>query len=69
MALKVYDNFADALYFKGRSIGKIGNFEEGEKLEKFAFQNGQNSFNEDNAIYEISPYQVFNKLNKSVRPK
>lgn len=69
MALKVYDNFADALYFKGRSIGKLGNFEEGEKLEEIAFQNGENSFNEDNAIYEIYPYQVFHKLNESVRPK
>ncbi len=69
MALKVYANFADALYFKGRSLVKLGNLEEGEKLEKFAFENGQNSFNEANAIYEIYPYQVFHKLNERVRPK
>lgn len=69
MALKVYDNFADALYFKGRSIAKMGNVEEGVIWEKKAFENGENTFNEDNAIYEIYPYQVFHKLNESVRPK
>lgn len=69
MALKVYDNFADALYFKGRSMAKMGQLEEGFALEKKAFENGDNSFNEDNAIYEIYPYQVFHKLNESVRPK
>jgi len=69
MALKVYDNFADALYFKGRSLTKLDNVEEGIEWEKKAFENGDNSFNEDNAIYEIYPYQVFHKLNESVRPK
>ncbi|TLP74385.1 tetratricopeptide repeat protein [Maribacter sp. ACAM166] len=69
MALKGYDNFADALYFKGRSMTKLGNVEEGVEWEKKAFENGDNSFNEDNAIYEIYPYQVFHKLNESVRPK
>ncbi len=69
MALKGYDNFADALYFKGRSMTKMGNLEEGVQWEKKAFENGENSFNEDNAIYEIYPYQVFHKLNESVRPK
>ncbi|WP_419212564.1 tetratricopeptide repeat protein [Maribacter sp. X9] len=69
MSLKGYDLFADALYFKGRSMTKLGHLEEGAEFEKLAFENGQNSINEDNAIYEIYPYQVFHKLNESVRPK
>jgi tetratricopeptide (TPR) repeat protein len=69
MSLMVYENFADALYFKGRSITKLGNVEEGVKWEKLGFENGDNTINEDNAIYEIYPYQVFHKLNESVRPK
>ncbi|MGB3143138.1 MAG: hypothetical protein WBB24_03450 [Maribacter sp.] len=69
MSLKGYDLFADALYFKGRSMSKLGNLDEGAELEKLAFENGQNSINEDNSIYEIYPYQVFHKLNQSVRPK
>ncbi|HDZ07229.1 hypothetical protein LCGC14_0333050 [marine sediment metagenome] len=68
MSLMVYDNFADALYFKGRSMTKLGN-EGGAEWEKKAFENGDNTINEDNAIYEIYPYQVFHKLNESVRPK
>ncbi|MGO4921343.1 tetratricopeptide repeat protein [Maribacter spongiicola] len=68
MSLLVYDNFADALYFKGRSMTKLGN-EEGMDWEKKAFENGENTINEDNVIYEIYPYQVFHKLNESVRPK
>ncbi|WP_116770985.1 tetratricopeptide repeat protein [Maribacter litoralis] len=68
LSLKVYENFADALYFKGRSMTKLGN-EKGAEWEKKAFENGDNTINEDNVIYEIYPYQVFHKLNKSVRPK
>ncbi|WP_339651362.1 tetratricopeptide repeat protein [uncultured Maribacter sp.] len=69
MSLMVYENFADALYFKGRSMTKLGNVEEGVEWEKLAFENGGNTINEDNVIYEIYPYQVFHKLNESVRPK
>lgn len=69
MSLMVYENFADALYFKGRSMTKLGDVEEGVKWEKMAFENGDNTINEDNVIYEIYPYQVFHKLNESVRPK
>ncbi|WP_424002404.1 tetratricopeptide repeat protein [Maribacter sp. IgM3_T14_3] len=68
MSLMVYDNFADALYFKGRSMTKLGN-EEGAEWEKKAFEYADNTINEDNAIYEIYPYQLFHKLNESVRPK
>ncbi|MEP2058751.1 MAG: tetratricopeptide repeat protein [Maribacter litoralis] len=68
MSLKVYENFADALYFRGRSMTKLGN-DKGAEWEKKAFENGDNTINEDNVIYEIYPYQVFHKLNKSVRPK
>lgn len=68
MSLKVYENFADALYFRGRSMTKLGN-EEGAEWEKKAFENGGNTINEDNVIYEIYPYQVFHKLNESARPK
>ena len=68
MSLMVYENFAEALYFKGRSMTKLGN-EEGEEWEKKAFENADNTINEDNVIYEIYPYQLFHKLNESVRPK
>jgi len=68
MSLKVYENFADALYFRGRSMTKLGN-EEGAEWEKKAFENGENTINEDNVIYEIYPYQLFHKLNASERPK
>ncbi|MDF4203953.1 tetratricopeptide repeat protein [Maribacter sp. SA7] len=68
MSLKVYDNFADALYFRGRSMTKLGD-EEGAEWEKKAFENGDNTINEDNVIYEIYPYQLFHKLNASERPQ
>ncbi|MDO1512150.1 tetratricopeptide repeat protein [Maribacter confluentis] len=68
MALKGYGNFADALYFKGRSLTKLGD-PEGVEWERKAFENANNTINEDNVIYEIYPYQVFHKLNESVRPK
>ncbi|WP_291967582.1 tetratricopeptide repeat protein [Maribacter sp.] len=68
MSLMVYENFAEALYFKGRSMTKLGN-EEGGEWEKKAFENADNTINEDNVIYEIYPYQLFHKLNESVRPK
>ena len=68
MSLMVYENFAEALYFKGRSMTKLGN-EEGEEWKKKAFENAGNTINEDNVIYEIYPYQLFHKLNESVRPK
>ncbi|WP_300024290.1 hypothetical protein [uncultured Maribacter sp.] len=68
MSLKVYENFAEALYFKGRSMTKLGN-EEGAEWEKKAFEYGDNTINEDNVIYEIYPYQLFHKLNESERPK
>lgn len=68
MSLMVYENFAEALYFKGRSMTKLGN-EEGVEWEKKAFENADNTINEDNVIYEIYPYQLFHKLNESVRPK
>ncbi|WP_340157281.1 hypothetical protein [uncultured Maribacter sp.] len=68
MSLMVYENFAEALYFKGRSMTKLGN-EEGEEWKKKAFENADNTINEDNVIYEIYPYQLFHKLNESVRPK
>ncbi|MEP2236815.1 MAG: tetratricopeptide repeat protein [Maribacter sp.] len=67
MSLKVYENFADALYFRGRSMTKLGD-EEGAEWEKKAFENGDNTINEDNVIYEIYPYQLFHKLNASERP-
>jgi len=68
MSLKVYENFADALYFRGRSMTKLGN-DKGAEWEKKAFENGDNTINEDNVIYEIYPYQLFHKLNASERPQ
>ncbi|NHF61415.1 tetratricopeptide repeat protein [Flavobacteriaceae bacterium TP-CH-4] len=68
-SLMGYGNFGDALYFKGRSMSKSGDTEQGKWVEQKAFEYSDNTINEDNAIYEIYPYQVFHRLNQNVRPK
>jgi len=69
MSLKVYENFADALYFKSLSLHKMGQKEEASTLLAIAFENSENTINEDQVYYEIYPYQVFHRLSPISRPK
>lgn len=61
-SLKVYANFADALYYKGISQYKLGKKEEAESTLRMAKENRENTINEDQVYYVIYPYQVFHKL-------
>lgn len=62
MSLKVYANFADALYYEGICQYKLGNKEEAERTLGQAKENKENTINEDQIYYVIYPYQVFHKL-------
>jgi tetratricopeptide (TPR) repeat protein len=60
-ALKTYTNFADAEYYKAVALGRQGKRDETMDLYKLAaihFKQGY-TINEDNAIYEKYPYQLF----------
>lgn len=69
MSLKVYGNFADALYFKSLCLDKMGQKEEARILLAKAFENSENTINEDQVYYEIYPYQVFHRLSQITRPR
>lgn len=62
MSLKVYENFADALFYKAISLFKSGKEEEGAKVMELAQENRQNTINEDQVYYVVYPYQVFHRL-------
>ncbi|WP_291866748.1 tetratricopeptide repeat protein [Maribacter sp.] len=62
MSLKVYTNFADALYYKAISLRNNNQLDEAKKVFELAFKNKQNTINEDQVFYEIYPYQIFHKL-------
>lgn len=62
MSLKVYTNFADAMYYRGASLYRWGREEEGREWIKNARENAENTINEDQVFYEIYPYQVFHRL-------
>jgi len=60
-SLKVYTNFAEAQYYKALVLSKNGNpKDEIKKLIEKAFEDGKQGYtiNEDNAIYEMYPYQL-----------
>lgn len=59
MALEIYPNFSDVQLYKAVCLRKLGKFEEAKKYDILAEQNGRkgNTINEDNAIYEMYPYQ------------
>ena len=67
MSLKVYTNFADAMYYKGASIYRSGKEEEGREWVVKARENAENTINEDQVFYEIYPYQVFHRLSPMSR--
>lgn len=59
-ALNVYPQFSEALYYKGNSIGRLGDKEAGNELTSQAMKYGKQGYsvNEDNSIYERYPYQI-----------
>ncbi|MDF0718006.1 hypothetical protein PY092_17715 [Muricauda sp. 334s03] len=69
MSLKVYENFADALYYKAISQYNSGKKEETEKTIELAWKNNQNTINEDQVYYVVYPYQVFHRLSPRSRKK
>ncbi|WP_234953159.1 tetratricopeptide repeat protein [Psychroflexus halocasei] len=58
-ALKIYPKFSDVQLYKAVCLRKLGKYEEAKKYDVLAEQNGRagNTINEDNAIYEMYPYQ------------
>ncbi len=59
-ALKIYPQFSEALFYKGHSIGRLGDKEAGNALTSKAREYGEQGYsvNEDNSIYERYPYQI-----------
>lgn len=60
-SLQVYENFADAQYYKAIAMARSGYpSETTQKLLNDAIENGKKGYtiNEDNAIYEMYPYQL-----------
>lgn len=68
-SLKVYKNFGDAMYYKAFSQLALNRTSEAEVTYKVAFENTQNTINEDNVFYEIYPYQIFHRLSPMVQSK
>lgn len=66
-SLKVYTNFADAMYYKGASVYRTGGEKEGRDLVAKARKNAENTINEDQVFYEIYPYQIFHRLSPMSR--
>lgn len=58
-ALNIYPEFSDVQLYKAVCLRKLGQYEEAKKYDILAEQNGRlgNTINEDNAIYEMYPYQ------------
>lgn len=62
LSLKVYTNFADALYYKGVALYQSGEYDEAERMFDSARANNQNTINEDQVYFVVYPYQVYHKL-------
>jgi tetratricopeptide (TPR) repeat protein len=62
MSLKVYKNFGDAMYYKAYSQLALNRVDEAKSTYEKAFENNQNTINEDNVFYEVYPYQIFHRL-------
>lgn len=58
-ALNEYPTFSDVKYYKAICLNKIGNFKDSEAAYKEYIKNKEEGYtlNEDNAIYEVYPYQ------------
>ncbi|WP_299384023.1 tetratricopeptide repeat protein [uncultured Lacinutrix sp.] len=61
MSLKVYANFADAMFYKAKCLQRLNKKEEANTLFEEAKNNKQSTIIEANSYYEIYPYQVFHK--------
>lgn len=61
-SLKVYENFADAIYYKAICTYKTGEIDNAKELMELARLNSNNTINEDQVYYVIYPYQVFHRL-------
>lgn len=59
-ALKLYPEFSEVIYYKGNSLGRLGDKKAAKELTATAKEYGKKGFsvNEDNAIYERYPYQI-----------
>ncbi|WP_185739482.1 tetratricopeptide repeat protein [Gramella sp. Hel_I_59] len=59
-ALDIYPQFSDVQYYKAVTLLKLGEKEEATKVYQEAIKNADKGYtiNEDNAIYEIYPYQM-----------
>ena len=60
LALKEYDNFSDAKFYKAFALTKLGNFDMANILLKESQINYKSGYtiNEGNSSYEIFPYQI-----------
>ena len=56
----LYEEFAEALYYKSKCLRQTGKEEEAKELAKKSIDYGKKGYsvNEDNSIYERYPYQV-----------
>ena len=59
-SLSKYPKFSDALYYKAIALSRLGAYEKAKEIYALAKKEGEagNTINEDNAVYEIYPYQV-----------
>lgn len=59
-SLALYANFSEALYYKGNSLGRLGNVTEAARLTEEARKYGLKGYtiNDDNVRYERYPYQI-----------
>ena len=59
-SLSKYPKFSDALYYKAIALSRLGAYEKAKEIYTLAKKEGEagNTINEDNAVYEIYPYQV-----------
>lgn len=55
-SIKLYPQFSDAKYYKARCLFMDKKLEDAKEVFKDA--NNGFTFNEDNSIYELYPYQV-----------
>jgi tetratricopeptide (TPR) repeat protein len=67
MALKVYTNFGDALYYKAYSLLSLERRDDAKLVWNLTMDNKINTINEDNVFYEVYPYQIFHKLSPMSR--
>ena len=60
-ALKIYPRFSDVQYYKSVCLFRLGRSKEGKELALRSKENQKAGFsvNEDNAIYERFPYQLY----------